>query len=528
MSGYTKAIRISHFPTHSSHTEEDSARTTRHVYHAFSCMRLSSRTAFRGICCAKSRLALSTRNCCHGMCDPHHSLVQRVRTSQLVGALLGAWVPAGPSASRRTRTQAGQTVPALGEQTVSVTQHQISGNGIWMWPEIIALVYLDRNLSQRYHFGHGSFSENFILAHSPSDPRRCNRGSPLTKSDWALPREGRTYQVFHHHVPFHCQLLKEARSPEDLLFAGRNISITLTVIRVRAALTSSVPAAFLAQSSAAANQGSNDREKEEELSGHTGRAIKRQRTGVDSSGLVFKMGMDQVERQDFFFLRFLLAERNVAHCCSTATSPISRACRAIYCRTDLLQRRGIAKSEWAILPIQEIAAYLWCSLCEHLGSGERSTAPRALAAHGGWVPWCRCAEKVDGLSSVRNQNTASGTSTWLEAIARVCPSLRFRFSPQHRSSRGSFCKSSSALAVTTECDWLSQGCRENRKRHLRSRRCQQLTAERQALNPPSTRNPSTSLAASGLRNEKKAVLPCRRQPNPEKWTLRSGAGVHAH
>ena len=42
----------------------------------------------------------------------------------------------------------------------------------------------------------------------------------------------------------------------------------------------------------------------------------------------------------------------------------------------------------------------------------------------------------------------------------------------------------------------SQECRENRKRHLRSFRCQLLTAERQAMNPPSIRNPSTSLAIS--------------------------------
>ena len=35
---------------------------------------------------------------------------------------------------------AGQTAPALGEQTVSTTQNQISSNEIWMWPETIALV----------------------------------------------------------------------------------------------------------------------------------------------------------------------------------------------------------------------------------------------------------------------------------------------------------------------------------------------------------------------------------------------------
>ena len=37
---------------------------------------------------------------------------------------------------------------------------QTSGSGIWIWLEIIALVSPDRYLSQRYNFGHGSFSES--------------------------------------------------------------------------------------------------------------------------------------------------------------------------------------------------------------------------------------------------------------------------------------------------------------------------------------------------------------------------------
>ena len=43
-------------------------------------------------------------------------------------------------------------------------------------------------------------------------------------------------------------------------------------------------------------------------------------------------------------------------------------------------------------------------------------------------------------------------SKWLEAIARVCPSLRFRFSLLYRSSRGSFCKSSIVLIVRFSLD----------------------------------------------------------------------------
>ena len=59
----------------------------------------------------------------------------------------------------------------------------------------------------------------------------------------------------------------------------RELTINLTLIPVRAALTSSVPAAFWLSLQPQPIRGSNDREKEEERSGHTGRTIKRQRTG---------------------------------------------------------------------------------------------------------------------------------------------------------------------------------------------------------------------------------------------------------
>ena len=71
----------------------------------------------------------------------------------------------------------------------------------------------------------------------------------------------------------------------------------------------------------------------------------------------------------------------------------------LLCRTDWLQLRGIAKSDCAILPIQEIAACLWCSACEHLGSGERLTARCALPSFEGLVPCYRCAGTADSLSS---------------------------------------------------------------------------------------------------------------------------------
>ena len=65
-------------------------------------------------------------------------------------------------------------------------------------------------------------------------------------------------------------------------------------------------------------------------------------------------------------------------------------------RKDWIQLRRIALSEWVILPVQEVAAYPWCSECEHLRSGTCPEERRAKWAHVGWSPWHRCANKIDG------------------------------------------------------------------------------------------------------------------------------------
>ena len=51
-----------------------------------------------------------------------------------------------------------------------------------------------------------------------------------------------------------------------------------------------------------------------------------------------------------------------------------------------LQLRRIARSEWVELPIQECATCPWCTVCEHLHSGNRPEARRAMSAYAGWVP----------------------------------------------------------------------------------------------------------------------------------------------
>ena len=43
-----------------------------------------------------------------------------------------------------------------------------------------------------------------------------------------------------------------------------------------------------------------------------------------------------------------------------------RSRRNLFCRKDWIQLRGIARSVWAILPVQEVAAYTWCAECKLL------------------------------------------------------------------------------------------------------------------------------------------------------------------
>ena len=73
----------------------------------------------------------------------------------------------------------------------------------------------------------------------------------------------------------------------------------------------------------------------------------------------------------------------IAH--SMASSPSSRACR----ETCWLQLRRIARSEWAILPIQEAAACPRCSVCEHLRKEAGFVGTQS------WTPWFCCADKIN-------------------------------------------------------------------------------------------------------------------------------------
>ena len=163
-------------------------------------------------------------------------LVQCVRTAQSRGALLGAMARLGQS--RQLLVWAHRQYLRLGARPLGVG----FGCGWRLLPSCPRT---------------GTSASGTILATAPS-PKAHPRSHPIRSSPvhsrksphqirLALPRAGRTHRVSHHHVPGHSQVLTEAHSPKDLLFAGRNISgltINLTLIPVRDALTLFVPAAF--------------------------------------------------------------------------------------------------------------------------------------------------------------------------------------------------------------------------------------------------------------------------------------------
>ena len=114
----------------------------------------------------------------------------------------------------------------------------------WMWLEIIALVSPDWYLGQRYHSGHGSFSENLSsLTPLPivAVPFAEVRSPKPTGS-----QGDRTHRERHHHVPG-LPTMTGARSLIDLRFAGQSISGPITkptLIPVCDVPTVFVPAAF--------------------------------------------------------------------------------------------------------------------------------------------------------------------------------------------------------------------------------------------------------------------------------------------
>ena len=85
------------------------------------------------------------------------------------------------------------------------------------------------------------------------------------------------------------------------------------------------------------------------------------------------------------------------------------------CRRDWIPLREAARSEWAILPAQEVAAYPWCGECKPL----RSSGPRRVGLAGTMSGGAHgMVQAAQTVSATQNQNAA----TWKDSDLRPCSS----------------------------------------------------------------------------------------------------------
>ena len=165
---------------------------------------------------------------------------------------------------------------------------------------------------------------------------------------------------------------------------------------------------------------------------------------VDSHGAATQSGDGPGREASPSYLGFSCHILSLAIAHSMVSSPTSHVCR----ETDHAEETGSSYEglRARTLAIQEVAADPRCSVCEHLRRG-------VLSAHARWVPWYRCADKVDdpcsGHTDMIRDSESEEHWEW-----DLDPNLRFRFSLLYRSSRGSLCKSSFVLIVRFSLDGL--------------------------------------------------------------------------
>ena len=235
------------------------------------------------------------------------------------------------------------------------------------------------------------------------------------------------------------------------------------------------------------------------------------------------------------------------------SSPTSRACKESCCAGRTGSR--IARS-----------AYPWCTVFEHLHSGNCPEARWAMWAHVGWAPRYRCADKVDGpYTGGPDSICDSEPEQWewdLDEAGSYCPSV-----PEPPLLASAFCTVPAAVPFArahsqptcpflprwsshgshlTECDWLFLEGGERGREGLKAsssfkslptadsgataNRSRQDRAKHQKSVHSGIHFASCSadplLARSGSAQEPAAaVLQSRRQPKPGKWTLRNRAAA---
>ena len=161
--------------------------------------------------------------------------------------------------------------------------------------------------------------------------------------------------------PGHCLLLRQEHWAITRGVATQNI-------------TSLSP---LAQSSFAANQGQGWQKKRGGGVVRTRWPCHQALTGqkIILSLQSLKVELDQGEEPALSRLGFFCTILSSTMAWSMVSDPTSRTCW-----------EEIALSEFAIPPIQEVAAYPWCTVCEHLRSRNCPGSRQAEWAHVGWSP----------------------------------------------------------------------------------------------------------------------------------------------
>ena len=164
------------------------------------------------------------------------------------------------------------------------------------------------------------------------------------------------------------------------------------------------------------------------MSGHSGRAHRRQRVG----GYHSRFGDPEWSWFSESDLHVHASVSSASYCFRSwpdrwfVPDP-PRLQGNLLCRKDWIQLRRSALSQWVFFLVQEVAAYSWCSGCEHLRSGtwERWTK----WAHVGWSPWHLCVSKVDGPCAGCPDSISDSESEHWEWGPRRCGSPRDVTSP---------------------------------------------------------------------------------------------------
>ena len=355
-----------------------------------------------------------------------------------------------------------------GLQTLSSTPGQSLGSGTSPWQENIALLLQ----IQRRHVCPwlDSFSTSSLVFARKSS-RQVRLAPYLDSGHRQHPKTSKTKTVDHNSP--------RRRTKHHLSTTSISHAATvLALCRGRPRLARSIPA----QSSVAACQGAR-------MSGKRRGAVwthgPRRQTSTNQRSILPEqppnMEMVQREKPARSYLGFSCYMKTLAIARSIVSSPRETCAEGTGPSYDGLRARSGH-------PLHPRSRRLTSVPREHLRSGHCSQARRVLSAHTRCAPsLCRQDRRrllwTHGhYLRLRTKTLGVGPSTWLEAAARVCPNLRFGFSVLYHSSRCSVCKSSfvhnvrfsldgTPMEVTSPSTTVSHGCRENRKRHLRSRRC---------------------------------------------------------